>query len=133
MPNMANITVKKADGTTDVTYTALVSAAGDKAAARWQNTALGSSPNLQPYLTVVSRFNGPRTVRRVDGEFGFQSTYVDSSTSQTVIKAIPGGTFSFTRPLEADDTAAAEAAAQFANLLASTLIKSVLASGYAPT
>lgn len=47
MPNMANITVKKADGTTDVVYTALTPSAGDKTSARWSLTASSTKANLR--------------------------------------------------------------------------------------
>jgi hypothetical protein len=130
---MASITVKKADNSTDVTYVSMVASAGDKSEALWRQTALGGSANLQPYLRVRSQFNGTRSVRRVEGTFGYQNTYVDTNTSQTVVKATALGSFVFQVPVVTDTVAADEAAAQFGNLLASTLMKSVNSSGFAPT
>jgi hypothetical protein len=129
---MADIVVKKADNTTNVTYVKQVAAAGDKTDARWQQTAGGSSINLQPYLTVRSQFNGPRTVRRVEGKFGYMNTYTDSTTAQQIVKATVVGSYSFQVPVVTDTTAANEGAAQFGNLLASALMKEVNSTGYAP-
>lgn len=36
MPTMANITVKKADGTTDIVFDAIAGSGGDTSAARWR-------------------------------------------------------------------------------------------------
>jgi len=132
MPNMANIVVKKADGSTDVTYTSVVASAGDKSEALWRNTALGASPNLQPWLRVRSQFNGPRTVRRVEGSYGYYSTYTDSN-DQEQVKASVVGSFVFQVPMVANSDDASEASAQFGNILASTLMKAVNSSGFAPT
>jgi len=133
MPNMANIVVKKADNTTDVTYVSMVSSAGDKSSALWRQTAVAGQANLQPYLEVRSQWNGPRTVRRVEGKFGFQNTYTDANTTQKIVKATVLGSFVMQVPSVTDEFIANEAAAQFGNLLASALMKSVNASGFAPT
>lgn len=133
MPNMANITVKAANGSTDVIFTSLVASAGDKSEAQWRVTAAGASPSLQPYLRVRSQYNGARTVRRVEGSFGYHETITDSTTTLTSVKASALGSFSISVPMVLSTTAADEAAALFGNLLASALMKSVNSTGYAPT
>lgn len=67
MPQMANITVKKADGTTDVVYTALAPSSGDKTSAVWSPTLVGASNSHRPELRVSSQSNAANTVRFVDG------------------------------------------------------------------
>jgi transcriptional regulator of met regulon len=59
MPAMANITVKKADDTTDVIYVAISPSAGDKVPAIWQVTA------SQPIKVFdrISRSRPRRTLR----------------------------------------------------------------------
>lgn len=67
MPQMANITVKKADGTTDVVYTALSPSSGDKTSAVWSPTLVGTSNSHRAELRVSSQPNAANTVRFVDG------------------------------------------------------------------
>lgn len=43
MPTLANITIKKADGTTDVVYTAIAGAAGDNTPAMFRNETIGTT------------------------------------------------------------------------------------------
>lgn len=134
MPNMANIVVEDAGtDSADVTYSAVVASAGDRSEALWRATAIASTPALQPYLRVRSRYNGPKTTRIVEGDFGFYSTYTDSSTGRVQSAAKAVGTFSFTQPMDSSSDDATRGATHFGNLLASELIKSVNASGFAPT
>jgi hypothetical protein len=57
----------------------------------------------------------------------------DTNLSLTTVKARIPFSFQFTVPTEVETTEISEAAAQMANLVASTLIKSCVSSGYAPT
>jgi len=50
MPTMGNIVVKKADGTTDITYSSVVPSAGDTSPAIWQSQTVGSAPLHYPQL-----------------------------------------------------------------------------------
>lgn len=132
MPTMANITVKKADGTTDIVYSAVTASAGDKSPAVWRANAIGIAPAFRPELRVLAQDNAPRTVRRSSGTYTYpQSVVAEDGTSSIANKA--GGDFSFYIPQGMPDADIAEAAAQFCNLIYSSLIKSTLAGGYAPT
>jgi hypothetical protein len=133
MPNLANITIKKANGSTDVTYSGIVAAAGDNSPALLRDSANGDSPAFQPAFSVRSKWNGPRTARRVEGSFVYHHTAVSEDDGQTKLIASFPITFVATVPQNAPSAVADEAAAQFANLMASTLIKSVVSTGYAPT
>jgi hypothetical protein len=132
---MASITVKKADGTTDIVYDSLTPAGGDGQAAEWrQDTgqAAGFPVGLRPRLKVATQWNGPKTARQEVIEFSLPYAVQDSTTTlfsakdqvlfkgtMTLPVAIPAGTLK-------------EAAYQFGNLVASTLIKQIGETGYAP-
>lgn len=131
MPQMANVVVKKANGTTDVTYTALVPSAGDSSPARWTENAASTIRGHRPVLEMRSQYNGPRTARRVNVVYKYP---LIDSTSGTEVKVgeIPVE-LSLAIPSSVSDAAADEAVAQATNLFASTLVRSSLSSGYAPT
>lgn len=133
MPSMANIVVKKYDGTTDVTYTALSASAGDNVAAQWRSESAGSQSNAKPVLTVTSKYNGNRSARRIDIQYRYPQMATDSTTGlATVVNQIPISV-SVAVPLGAPDTVIQEAIAQGTNLLVSTLVRSSIISGFAPT
>lgn len=130
MPQMANITVKKADGTTDIVYTASVPSSGDKSPALWTQNAQ-SIRSFRPQITTLSQFNGPRDARRVNVVGKYPVVRTISGTDQKVATIPVEATIAL--PLVITDTEAQEVVAQFANILRSTLMQDVLASGYAPT
>lgn len=132
MPNMANIVIKKADGTTDVTYTSAAPSAGDKSPAVWKNQTVGTVLAARPSFTLVAMDNGTRKARRVRSTFLWPKTRVDTAGNVTVV----GGASSESSHLIPQDmtpTEIGEYVAQYANLLASTLIKQSLVDGYAPS
>lgn len=133
MPNMANITVKKADGTTDILWTALQPSSGDGVSAVWRSETAGVQANVKPTFALASRWNGPRTARRLDYSILYPQKYTDSASGLDLVanRAILSG--NFTLPTGIPDLIAAEAVAQSVNLLASALVKSCLQAGYAPT
>lgn len=131
MPTLANITVKKADGTTDVIYTAVAGAAGDKTPAVFRNNTVGTSLAERPTLLVSSRDNGPKTGRRVDINFSWPLSTVDAGGNKTITGRMTG-TASVLVPQNQDVTAINEQASQFGNLIGSALVKSSLAEGFAP-
>lgn len=132
MPNMANITVKKNDGTTDVVYTAFTPSAGDKTPAAWKNQTVGTAASHRPELKLVSRDNGAATARRVEGTYAYP-TLVTGSDGKTTIADKVVLTFSAVIPKGMPDTDVNEAVSQGCNLIASTLVKDSLKIGYAPT
>lgn len=133
MPQMANITVKKADGTTDVVYSALTPSSGDKTAAQWRCETVGASASLRPIFQMASTYNGTRTARRLDLTFKFPWPVIDANTGIATVKATLPASIQITVPTNVPDATVAEAIAQFANLLKSTLVQDSLKSGYAPT
>ena len=132
MPQMADITVKKADETTNIVYTQFVPSAGDKSAALWKSTSVGSAPGFNPSLAMDSSDNGPKTARRVNLRFAYPYTVTGGDGTVSV-----SDTFRFDGtavvPNRMPQSVIDEAAAQAMNLFASTLVKACLKSGYSPT
>lgn len=132
MPQIANITVKKNDGSTDVVYTAVVPSAGDKSPAIWRNTTVGSAAAHQPEVQVISRANGPGSARRVEltGKYPTLVTGSDGkiSVADRVVLTVSG-----VIPLGMPTTDVNEAVSQLLNVAASVLIKDSFKTGFAPT
>lgn len=131
MPQMADIVVKKHDGTTDVTYSKLVPSAGDKSPALWRQTSASGIPSAGPTLSISSKSSVNRKVRIVEGEVLFPITVTDSGNGVTTV--VDRDKFTFSLQLKSDyaQTLHDEAVAQSVNLIASTLVREILASGYA--
>lgn len=129
---MANITIKKADGTTDVVYTQKVPSAGDKSPAVWKNDTVGTVLAARPTFSIVSMDNGNRKARRLRTSFLWPKTRTDTAGNVTV----SGGASSESSHLVPQDMTPSEITeyvAQYANLLASALIKASVNDGYAPS
>ncbi|UUW21321.1 MAG: hypothetical protein [Sanya fiers-like virus 23] len=131
MPTMANITVKKNDGTTDQVYTVATASGGDKAPAVWRNNSVGTAVAHRPTFKCSARANGTGSARRVDTEMVWPYTVTGTDGKISVVdKAIFTG--SFLLPNGMPLTEVNEAVAQAMNLLASALIKSAHQEGFAP-
>lgn len=133
MPNMASITIKKADGTTDVTYVNQSPASGDATPARWRVEAIGSVPGNRPTFTVFSKSTANGAARVVTGKLVFPETYTDSTTGLVAIRNTASASFTAIIPQNLTDITIAETAAQFANLFRATLIQDSIKSGFAPS
>lgn len=136
MPTIANITVKKADGITDIVYDALAGAGGDKTPAmfRQDTGATASLPvGMRARFEVQAQYNGPKTARRITGTFEYPYAVLSADTNAytSADKAIVS--FSAVMPLGIPSATLNEAAAQALNLFASSLIKSTVQTGYSPT
>lgn len=131
MPTMANITVKKNDGTTDVTYTAAQASGGDKSPAVWRNNTVGSAIGHRPMFSALARSNGQGTARRIETSFVWPYT-VTGSDGKVVISDKAIISLSAVMPTGMPVSDINEAASQALHLLASPLIKSSLREGYAP-
>lgn len=132
MPQMANITVKKNDGTTDVLYTAVVPSAGDKTPAIWRNLTVGTAASHRPDLRIQSRDNGTNSARRVEGVFTYPTLVTGSDGKVNVADKLVLNV-SAVVPKGMPDVDVNEAVSQSANLIASALLKDTMKSGYAPT
>lgn len=133
MPTMADIVVKKADGTTNVTYVASVPSAGDKSPAVWFQNAFSGVQGFRPRFDMSTQNNGQGTTRQARFTYAYPSLYTDSTTSLTKLL----GKIAFDGvchlPKDLTTTEWNEAWAQLGNLLCSTLVRSSVQEGYAPT
>lgn len=133
MPNIANITIKKADGTTDITYNAAVPSAGDKSPAVWTADTVTGVQGLRPRLELKTQNNGSGTLRQVHVSFKYPVTYADPVTGvDTYLASVEfAGTLFAAKKLTT--TQWDEAFQQLGNLLSSTLVRNSVQVGYAPT
>lgn len=135
MPAMANITVKKADGTTDIVYDALTGAAGDKSEAVWRQDT-GATSGLpvgqRSLFRMSSAYNGPRTARVVRCAYKRPYATQDSTTTRFTSTDQDVMSISITLPEAIPASERSEAVHQMLNLLASSLVKSSVIAGYAP-
>lgn len=130
MANMANITIKKADGTTDITYHAQVASAGDQSPALWRANAVSPVPGFRPTFTLRTRDNGPRTARSFNSAFRLP-VVVAINGVDTVVATIPIDVTG-TLPTKVDASHVKEAIYQSGNLIVSALVRQSLEEGYAP-
>lgn len=129
MPQMANIVVKSGNGTTDVTLNQLSAASGDGGLAQWRGSA--ASPALASNLRCKSGWNKARTVRQVELTGDMPVIASVAGVDQIVARISMRTTFQV--PMAAPSISAKDAAAVLTNALASTLIKEVIETGFAPT
>lgn len=132
MPAMANITVKNA-ANADVIFTAATPSAGDRSPAVWRANGSSAIIGHRPMFQMVTRENGRQNGRVV--EVTYRHPIVDSTTtpgSPKVIATVPF-TISGTLPTNVDVALVKDAFIQLGNLLVSTLIRSSIEEGYAPT
>jgi hypothetical protein len=129
MPQAANITVKKYDGTTDVVYAVQQPSAGDNQPAVWKDETTGTVLAGRPTLKLTARDNGTGKARRLSASYLYPKVRTDAST-QTVVQGGASGEASFLVPQDMTMSEIREFSAQFTNLLASALIKSCIQTGY---
>lgn len=133
MPSLANITVKKADGTTDITYTGVVPSSGDSTPAIWKSQTVGSAQAHQPELRLVARDSADKKKRILRMTFLYPSIQTDSTTGRTTVVNRAFATCDFTFDTDMPQTDVNEAVAQFFNLGDSSLIVDCVKVGYSAT
>lgn len=132
MPQAANITVKKFDGTTDQVYTNVAASAGDRSPAIWQNLSIGTAKAHRPELRVMARDNGPLTARRVETSYSWPQTATGTDGKINVVdRAVSSSVHVLPKAMAETDIR--EYAHQYANLLASALIKQCVVDGFSAT
>lgn len=130
MPILADITIKAADGSTDVTYTALQGAAGPGNPAIFRNETVGSSNAQRPSLLVRATDNANKTSRRVRVDFSWPIVS-EVGGVQTFVGRMAGEA-TVVIPQSQGASVIEEQAAQFSNLVGSALIRECFSTGYAP-
>jgi len=132
MPAIANITVKKNDGVTDIIYNGVVPSSGDKNPAVWKYQAAGIAIGQQPELRLIARESGVGK-RELRATMFYPQVSTNSTTGVTSVVRKCMGTASWVLDKEMSATDTNEFVAQFGNLLASALVKSCVQSGYSAT
>lgn len=133
MASIANITVKKADGTTDIVYTAIQPASGDNQFAIWRQEDATKPQAFRPVLKMKTSDNGPKTARKPHLEYMYPFTYTDSTTGLVQQAHVCLSSADFLLPTQVPDTIIAEAVHQFTNLMVSTHIRDSVKAGITPT
>jgi|SwirhirootsSR3_FD_contig_111_845676_length_3481_multi_7_in_0_out_0_2 hypothetical protein len=132
MTAIASIVVKKADNTTNITWSGVNGAAGNSPAL-WRSTSASGTVGQQPTLSLSGKWNADQTVRRLDGKVIFPSVYTDTNSSLTKIRSTMNMSFSIAVPQDVAATDLAEFAAQATALLHDAMITGSINSGFAPT
>lgn len=131
MPALDNITVKKADGTTDVIYTAIAGAASDGSPALFRNNAVGTTVAERPTLLIAAKDNGPKTARRVNVDFSWPLVTTDAGGNK-VVSGRATGSASFLAPQNQAYAVIEEQAHQFGNLIGSAIVRACFTEGIGP-
>jgi len=132
MAAAANISIKKADGTTNIVYSLLAASGGDRSPAVWRSSTAPGTSGQQPFFQQATRSNGDNTARRIDVTFVYPSVYTDTS-GNTLVRSKFVFTGSGALPLDCTAADAAEMGAQLGNLMADAMVKAAFQSGYAAT
>lgn len=128
----ADIVVKKADESTNITYTNLTGASGDSAPAVYRSESATGTVGQRPTFMISAKWNGPKTARRIEISGSFPSVYTDANSGLTQVRSVIPLTMSMAVPTNIVATDVAEAAHQMCNLLASSVVKTAISNGYAP-
>jgi len=131
MPGLANVTIKKNDGTTDIVWTGIVPSSGDNVAAVWRSDTAATQNNCKPTAQMVAKPNGDKTAKRINLEFRFPQSYTESTTGLVKVANVLPVSMSFLVPQSMPQAQIDEAVSQTANLLASTLFKDCVKQGLA--
>lgn len=130
MPSMANITVKKNDGTTDIVWTAVQPSSGDGVAAIWRQEVASMHTAGKPTFALSAKYNGNRTARRVTVEARHPQVYTNSTTGIVGVENILPISISASIPTTYPQAFVDEAISQTFNILVAALIKDCFKSGY---
>lgn len=130
MPALADITVKKNDGTTDITFTGVTPSSGDGSPAVWKSQSIGSANSHQPEFRLTSREANNGSKRALRSTFVYPQIATNTTTSLTSVVNRAMAATDWTLPKEMTAADVNEFVSQYANLLAATLTKSCVKAGY---
>jgi hypothetical protein len=133
MAALADITVKKNDGTTNIVYTGLSPSSGDGVPAIWKSQTVGSAPNHQPEFRLSGKDASNGSKRALRTTYVYPQIATDTTTSTTSVVNSTFASTDWTFPKGMAQADINEAVAQYANLLVSTLVVACVKSGYSAT
>lgn len=132
MPTMANVTVKKNDGTTDQIYTAVRGSQGPTVPAILRNSTPGTAQSHKPEVWISSRNLNAGKLQELKVTGKWPQIATNSTTNVTSVVQTAKFRASFELPVDMAQTDRDEFASQMTNVLASTLLKSSIKEGDAP-
>lgn len=133
MPAIANITVKKNDGTTDIVYTGVSPSSGDGVPAIFKAQTVGTAQAHQPELRISSRDAMKGERRNLRCTYVYPQIATNSTTGVTSVVDKASADINWNIPKGMAQADVNEFASQLANLIVSTLVKQCVKDGYAPT
>lgn len=133
MPALANVTVKKNDGTTDIIYTGISPSSGDGVPAMYRQEDVTVPPAGRAVLRVSAKSNGNGSVRRLNVDGVRPQVYTETTTGLKKIANRATMTVSFGLPQEMPSTDIDEFVSQFVNFMASAHFKDCVKTGMAAT
>lgn len=126
---MTNPTIKKADGTTDILWTNVVTSSGDRSPAIYRSNTVGANLSVRPELRIVSRDSGDNLTRRMTADFFYPEFAMVDGREQVLNKVVGGFTIALPKAMLV--AATDEAVSQFINLLYNNSLKNAFKAGYA--
>lgn len=126
MSILANIVVKKFDGTTDVTYTGVNPASG-KEPALWKSQSVGNAQAHQPELRVSASKRG--SIINMRGTYRYPQIATNTTTGVTSVVRFLSGSFSADYDTGMAQADVQEGVHQMLNLATSALVKEMFRTG----
>ncbi len=133
MPSQVAIIVKKADGVTNITWSAATPSSGDSTPAVWRSNSVSNVMGFRPKFTLLIRDNASKTGRVFQGSVTYPHTFTDTASGKISLVATTPIRFEGTLPAGVSLTDLKEAIYQAGNLFVDALVRSALEEQYAPT
>lgn len=133
MPQAADITIKKNDGTTDVVYKSKSPSSGDGTPAVWKNETVGTAPAHYPEFRLSAREASKGAKRAMRATFQWPQIATNTTTGLTSVVDRSMADVNWTQSKNMNVTDINEFVSQFANLLKAALIIQCVQSGYSAT
>lgn len=133
MPAMANIVVKKADGTTDITWVSAAPSAGDSSPAVWRSNSVSTIMGHRPRFQMSIRDNATNDGRVFKCAMFYPHTQVEGGTNKVLLLGTTPIRFEGTLPAGVPLADLKEAIYQAGNLAVAALVRTALEEQYAPS
>lgn len=130
MATIADIVIKKSDGTTNITYTAISGSAGDKSPAAWRSDSSATLRGNRDVVTLVTQDNGARTARRSNSKAVMPVARTVSGVEVVTDKVI--GDLSFLVPNALTDAEISEKIDQALNMFSCPVFRAAIKAGFSP-
>ncbi len=133
MTAIADIVVKKADNSTNITWSGVAGSAGDSPALWRSNSANSGTVGQKPTLELKARSSSKGAVRWIDFKVTYPAVYTETNTSLTKVLSTMILSGSVSVPQGISSTDMSEFAAQATALLHDSMVTGSITSGYGPT